>query len=235
MSDNQPASVVHHEVVDVRWHTHAVSREERERAAGHRGCVLWFTGLSGCGKSTLANLVDRRLHARGVRSFVLDGDNVRLGLNAAPALLRERHGDDFARRFGLGFGPQDREENIRRIGAVAELFVQAGLVALTAFISPYRRDRDAVRAMLAPGDFVEIHVRAPLAVCEARDPKGLYKKARAGEIKGFTGIDDPYEEPVSPELVVDSSSTPAETLAEEVLAWLERAGKIRGESAAHRS
>jgi adenylylsulfate kinase len=197
--------------------------------------VLWFTGLSGCGKSTLANLVDRRLHARGVRSFVLDGDNVRLGLNAAPALLRERHGDAFASRFGLGFGPQDREENIRRIGAVAELFVQAGLVALTAFISPYRRDRDAVRAMLAPGDFVEIHVRAPLAVCESRDPKGLYKKARAGEIKGFTGIDDPYEEPVSPELVVDSASTPAETLADEVIEWLERAGKIRAKSAAHRS
>ena len=232
---SQPASAGSPEVVDVRWHTHAVSREERERAAGHRGCVLWFTGLSGCGKSTLANLVDRRLHARGVRSFVLDGDNVRLGLNAAPALLRERHGDEFARRFGLGFGPQDREENIRRIGAVAELFVQAGLVALTAFISPYRRDRDAVRAMLAPGDFVEIHVRAPLAVCESRDPKGLYKKARAGEIKGFTGIDDPYEEPVSPELVVDSASTPAETLADQVLAWLAQAGKIRPDSAVHRS
>ena len=212
--------------VDVRWHAHAVGRDERERAAGHRGCVLWFTGLSGCGKSTLANLVDQRLHRRGVRSFVLDGDNVRLGLNAAPALLRERHGDEFARRFGLGFAPQDREENIRRIGAVAELFAQAGIIALTAFISPYRRDRDAVRAMLAPGDFVEIHVRAPLEVCEGRDPKGLYKKARAGEIKGFTGIDDPYEEPLAAELVVDSASTPAERLADRVIAWLEQAGKI---------
>jgi adenylylsulfate kinase len=214
------------EVIDVRWHAHAVSREERERAAGHRGCVLWFTGLSGCGKSTLANLVDHRLHARGVRSFVLDGDNVRLGLNAAPALLRDRHGDDFARRFGLGFGPQDREENIRRIGAVAELFAQAGIVTLTAFISPYRRDRDAVRAMLAPGDFVEIHVRAPLEECERRDPKGLYKKARAGEIKGFTGIDDPYEEPLAAEIVVDSSFTPADQLADIMIAWLEQAGKI---------
>lgn len=214
------------EVIDVRWHAHAVSREERERAAGHRGCVLWFTGLSGCGKSTLANLVDHRLHARGVRSFVLDGDNVRLGLNAAPALLRERHGDEFARRFGLGFGPQDREENIRRIGAVAELFAQAGIVTLTAFISPYRRDRDAVRAMLAPGDFVEIHVRAPLEECERRDPKGLYKKARAGEIKGFTGIDDPYEEPLAAEMVVDSASTPSDQLADVVIAWLEQAGKI---------
>jgi adenylylsulfate kinase len=214
------------DLVDVRWHAHAVSREERQRAAGHRGCVLWFTGLSGCGKSTLANLVDHRLHARGVRSFVLDGDNVRLGLNAAPALLRERHGEAFARRFGLGFAAEDREENIRRIGAVAELFAQAGIVALTAFISPYRRDRDAVRAMLATGDFVEIHVKAPLDVCEGRDPKGLYKKARAGEIKGFTGIDDPYEEPLAAELVVDSAATPAEQLADRVVAWLEDAGKI---------
>jgi adenylylsulfate kinase len=214
------------EVVDVRWHAHAVNRQERERAAGHRGCVLWFTGLSGCGKSTLANLVDHRLHARGVRSFVLDGDNVRLGLNAAPALLRERHGDEFARRFGLGFGPQDREENIRRIGAVSELFAQAGIVTLTAFISPYRRDRDAVRAMLAPGDFIEVHVRAPLEECERRDPKGLYKKARAGEIKGFTGIDDPYEEPLAAEIVVDSGSTPADQLADVVIAWLEQSGKI---------
>ena len=215
------------ETVDVRWHDHAVSRDERERAAGHRGSVLWFTGLSGCGKSTLANLVDHRLHSRGVRSFVLDGDNVRLGLNAAPALLRDRHGEEFARRFGLGFAAQDREENIRRIGAVAELFAQAGIVTLTAFISPYRRDRDAVRSMLKPGDFVEIHVRAPLEVCESRDPKGLYKKARAGEIKGFTGIDDPYEEPQSPELVVDSAATPAEQLADQVIDWLEQAGKIQ--------
>jgi len=214
------------EVADVRWHAHAVSRVEREQTAGHKGCVLWFTGLSGSGKSTLANLVDHRLNARGIRSFVLDGDNVRLGLNAAPALLRDRHGDAFASRFGLGFSAEDREENIRRIGAVAELFAQAGIVALTAFISPYRRDRDAVRAMLAPGDFVEIHVRAPLEVCEGRDPKGLYRKARAGEIKGFTGIDDPYEEPLSAELVVDSASRPPQDLAAEVIDWLERAGKI---------
>jgi len=214
------------EHVDVRWHEHAVSREDRERSAGHRGCVLWFTGLSGCGKSTLANAVDHRLHARGLRSFVLDGDNVRLGLNAAPALLRQGHDEAFAARFGLGFGPADREENIRRIGAVADLFAQAGIIALTAFISPYRRDRDAVRAVLQPGDFVEIHVEAPLAVCEARDPKGLYKKARAGEIRGFTGIDDPYEAPLAPELVVDSASRPPEVLAAEVLRWLEEAGKI---------
>jgi adenylylsulfate kinase len=222
MADTRAAG----EVVDVRWHAHAVTRADRERAAGHKGCVLWFTGLSGCGKSTLANLVDRRLHDRGCRTFVLDGDNVRHGLNAAPAILEPRHGAEFARRFGLGFGPQDREENIRRIGAVAELFAQAGIITLTAFISPYRRDRDAVRAMLAAGDFVEIHVRAPLDVCEARDPKGLYKKARAGEIKGFTGIDDPYEEPLHPELVLDSAACPPDDLAAEVITWLERSGKL---------
>lgn len=214
------------EEVDVRWHAPAVTRQDRERSAGHRGCVLWFTGLSGCGKSTLANAVDRILHERGVRSFVLDGDNVRMGLNAAPQLLRERHGDEFARRFGLGFAHDDREENIRRIGAVSALFAEAGIVALAAFISPYRRDRDAVRAALAPGDFVEIHVRAPLEVCEERDPKGLYAKARSGQLKGFTGIDDPYEEPLSPEIVVDSAVRPPAALADEVIAWLERAGTI---------
>jgi adenylylsulfate kinase len=214
------------EPVDVRWHEHAVSRADRERAAGHAGCVLWFTGLSGCGKSTLANAVDRLLHARGCRTFVLDGDNVRHGLNAAPALLRDRYGEEAAARFGLGFGPVDRAENIRRIGAVAELFAEAGIIALTAFVSPYRRDRDAVRTTLAPGDFVEIFVRAPLEVCEQRDPKGLYRKARAGEIRNFTGIDDPYEEPLHPELVVDSASRSPDELAAEVVTWLERAGKI---------
>ncbi len=222
MSDGTTAG----EVIDVRWHDHAVSREDRERAGGHKGCVLWFTGLSGCGKSTLANAVDRVLHARGCRTFVLDGDNVRLGLNAAPAMLRDRYGEEAAARFGLGFGAVDRAENIRRIGAVADLFAQAGIITLTAFVSPYRRDRDAVRATLAPGDFVEILVQAPLEVCEGRDPKGLYKKARAGEIKNFTGIDDPYEVPLSPEIVVDSATRSPDDLAAEVVAWLERAGKI---------
>lgn len=226
MADASTNDSTGREVVDVRWHAHAVTRADRERAAGHAGCVLWFTGLSGCGKSTLANVVDRKLHDRGCRTFVLDGDNVRHGLNAAPALLESRHGAEFARRFGLGFGPQDREENIRRIGAVAELFAQAGLITLTAFISPYRRDRDAVRAMLPAGDFIEVYVKAPLEVCESRDPKGLYKKARAGEIKGFTGIDDPYEEPLRPEIVVDSAATPADVLADQVIRWLEEAGKI---------
>lgn len=211
---------------NVHWHEHSVTREERQQLNGHRGCVVWFTGLSGCGKSTVSNLVDHKLHALGKRSFVLDGDNVRHGLNAGPGMLKERHGEEFAKRFGLGFSAQDREENIRRIGAVAELFASAGVITLTAFISPYRRDRDRVREMMSEGDFVEVFVDAPLEVCEARDPKGLYKKARAGEIKGFTGIDDPYEAPEKPELVLDAGTKDAETLANEVIEFLRSKGYL---------
>jgi len=214
------------ENVQVVWHEHSVSREDHEKLNKHRGCILWFTGLSACGKSTLANLIDHKLHAAGIHSYVLDGDNVRHGLNAAPGMLKERHGEEFAKRFGLGFSAQDREENIRRIGAVANLFCQAGLVTLTAFISPYRRDRDHVRHATPTGDFVEILVDAPLEVCEARDPKGLYKKARAGELKGFTGIDDPYEAPLKPELVLDAGTKTPEQLAEEVIAYLTKNGKL---------
>jgi adenylylsulfate kinase len=212
--------------VHVHWHDHSVSRAEREQLNKNKGCVVWFTGLSACGKSTIANVVDHKLHSAGYHSFVLDGDNVRMGLNAAPGLLKERHGETFAKRFGLGFSAEDREENIRRIGAVAKLFADAGIIAVTAFISPYRKDRDAVRANLPAGDFIEIFVDAPLEVCEARDPKGLYKKARAGEIKGFTGIDDPYEAPQKPELVLDSAKKSAEELADEVIAYLRKQGKL---------
>jgi adenylylsulfate kinase len=212
---------------NVHWHEHSVTRDEREQLNSHKGCVIWFTGLSACGKSTVSNLVDHKLHKRRRHSFVLDGDNVRHGLNAGPGMLKERHGEEFAKRFGLGFSAQDREENIRRIGAVAKLFCDAGLITLTAFISPYRRDRDAVRATMKEGDFVEIFVDAPIEVCEKRDPKGLYKKARAGELKGFTGIDDPYEAPLKPELVLDAGKKDAEALSEEVIAYLHQAGKIR--------
>jgi len=159
---------------------------------------------------------------------VLDGDNIRHGLNAGPAMLKERHGEEFAKRFGLGFSAQDREENIRRIGAVAKLFCDAGMIALTAFISPYRIDRDRVRATLPEGDFIEVFVDAPIEVCEARDPKGLYQKARAGQLKGFTGIDDPYEPPLRPELVLDAGRKTAESLADEVLSHLRAIGKIPG-------
>lgn len=214
------------EKVHVVWHEHSVSREEREKLNRHQGCVVWFTGLSGCGKSTISNLVDHKLHALGLHSYVLDGDNVRHSLNAGPGMLKERHGEEFAKRFGLGFSAQDREENIRRIGAVAGLFCQAGLITLTAFISPYRRDRDFVRQSMPEGDFVEVFVDAPLEVCEQRDPKGMYKKARAGEIKGFTGIDDPYEAPVKPELVVETSKKSAEESADEVIAYLRKTGRI---------
>jgi len=212
--------------VHIVWHKHSVSRAAREQLNGHRGCVVWFTGLSGCGKSTVSNLVDHKLHALGVHSYVLDGDNVRHGLNAPSAVLKPVYGDAFAERFGLGFGAEDRVENIRRIGSVAQLFSEAGLVTLTAFISPYRRDRDAVRAMMPGGDFIEVFVDAPLELCEQRDPKGLYKKARAGEIKGFTGIDDPYEAPLQPDLRLDSGAKNAELLADEVIEYLRKVGKI---------
>lgn len=210
----------------VVWHEHAVSRADREQLNGHRGCVVWFTGLSGCGKSTIANTVDRQLHALGVRSYVLDGDNVRHGLNATPQMLATRYGEEFGRRFGLGFGQQDREENIRRVGAVAGLLCDAGLVTLTAFVSPYRADRDAVRATLRPGDFIEVFVDAPLEVCEARDPKGLYKKARAGEISDFTGISAPYEAPQRAELVLKSDKLSPAELAAQVLQFLHNSAVI---------
>jgi adenylylsulfate kinase len=162
------------------WHQHEVSREDREKLNGHRGCVVWFTGLSGSGKSTVAGEVDRQLVSQGRHCFVLDGDNIRHGLNATPAILAARHGEAFAQRFGLGFGPEDREENIRRIGAVAQLFAEAGIITLTAFVSPYRRDRELVRSLVeqrgAPGDFIEVFVDTPLEVCEQRDPKGSTKR-----------------------------------------------------------
>lgn len=217
------------EQTNVVWHEQAVSRKDHERLNGHAGCVVWFTGLSGCGKSTIANLVDRLLLERGVHSYLLDGDNVRHGLNASPAML-EKYGPDFARRFGLTFTQEDRQENIRRIGAVAELFASAGLITLTAFVSPYRADRDAVRQQVESrgqaGDFIEVFVDAPLEVCEARDPKGLYRKARAGEVANFTGISDPYEPPENPDLRLDSERTPPEVLAAKVVAHLQARGKF---------
>jgi adenylylsulfate kinase len=214
---------------EVTWHEHHVTRQQREQLNGHRGCVIWFTGLSGCGKSTVANEVDRQLHERGVHSYLLDGDNVRHALNASPAILAPL-GEDYARRFGLGFSPQDRQENIRRVGAVAELFAAAGVVTLAAFVSPYRRDRDLVRAQVeaggGAGTFVEVFVDTPLEVCEQRDPKGLYRKARAGELKQFTGIDAPYEPPVHPELRLAGGNAPPENLAAEVIEYLDQAGLL---------
>ncbi len=214
------------EKVRVTWHDHQVTRQQRERLNAHRGCVVWFTGLSGCGKSTIANCVDDRLNQLGIHSFLLDGDNVRHGLNASADRL-ESYGPSYARRFGLGFSPEDRTENIRRVGAVAQLFASAGLTTLTAFVSPYRRDRQMVRRQVeaagSKGDFIEVFVDAPLDVCESRDPKGLYKMARAGQLKGFTGIDDPYERPEQPELILRSAEADPPELAERVIQYLRAA------------
>ena len=194
---------------NITWHVGEVSREDRAAARGHRGATLWFTGLSGSGKSTLSHRVEKKLADRGAVTYVLDGDNVRHGLN----------GD-------LGFAPEDRKENIRRIGEVAKLFTDAGILVLTAFISPYRADRAAVRERMGAGDFVEVYVSTPLEVCEQRDPKGLYKKARAGEITGFTGIGAPYEAPESPELDVDTAEADLDACADKVIAYLEQAGYL---------
>lgn len=205
----------------VVWHQQSIDRTSRESLMGHRGCVIWFTGLSGSGKSTVANTVDTLLHKRGAHTYLLDGDNIRHGLCAGPNLLSERHDDAFAERFGLGFGPLDREENIRRIGSVAQLFVASGLIALTAFVSPYRRDRMRVRQWVeshgSPGDFIEVFVDTPLEVCESRDPKGLYKLAREGKITNFTGISDPYEAPESPEIHLNGAEKSPLELAEAVV------------------
>ena len=194
---------------NITWHEGKITREDRESVNGHRGATLWFTGLSGSGKSTLALSVEERLFERGCHTYVLDGDNVRHGLNR-----------------DLGFSPDDRTENIRRIGEVAKLFVDAGSLVLTAFISPYREDRDANRAIMDDGQFIEIFVHAPLEVCEERDPKGLYAKARSGEIPNFTGISAPYEEPTSPELVVHTADQTVAESADQVIEWLEANGYI---------
>ncbi len=207
----------------VVWHEHSVDRSAREQLNGHRGCVVWFTGLSGSGKSTIANVVDQRLAQLGKHSFLLDGDNVRHGLNASVDMLGD-HGAAYAERFGLGFSAEDRTENIRRIGCVAELFSAAGVITLSAFVSPFRNDRDTVRQRVeatgGAGSFVEVFVDTPLDVCESRDPKGLYQQARAGKIKNFTGISDPYEPPEHPEVHLAAGDATPDALADQVLQYL---------------
>jgi adenylylsulfate kinase len=194
---------------NVTWHEGHVSREEREKLLNQRGALVWFTGLSGSGKSTIAYTLEHALMQRGHLSYVLDGDNIRHGLNK-----------------NLGFSAEDREENIRRLGEVGKLFVDTGVITCTAFISPYRKDRDQARETVGKDSFFEIFCDAPLDVCEQRDPKGLYKKARAGEIKGFTGIDDPYEPPEKPELVVDTAKTSPQEASIQIISMLEEAGKL---------
>jgi bifunctional enzyme CysN/CysC len=189
---------------NVHWQAFDVDRAAHAAQKGQHPRVLWFTGLSGAGKSTIANLVEKQLNAIGRHTFLLDGDNVRHGLNK-----------------DLGFTDADRVENIRRVGEVAKLMTDAGLIVLTAFISPFRAERAMVRAMLAPGDFIEIHIDTPLADAEARDVKGLYKKARAGALKNFTGIDSPYEAPANPEIRIDTAAMTAEEAASQVVARLQ--------------
>jgi len=188
---------------NITWHQATVTRAEREARNANRGVILWYTGLSGSGKSTIAIEVEKRLFKLGRHTYLLDGDNVRFGLNK-----------------NLGFSPDDRTENIRRIGEVAKLFVDAGIMVATAFISPYRADRDQVRALVGAGDMLEIFIKCDVSVCEQRDPKGLYKKARAGEIPEFTGISAPYEEPRNPEIVVDSGLLSVDECAQTVVDYL---------------
>ena len=194
---------------NITWHEAIVTAEDREKLLNQKGCVIWFTGLSGSGKSTLANAVEHVLHQQRHHTYVLDGDNVRHGLNK-----------------NLGFSPEDREENIRRIGEVAKLFADAGTIVMTAFISPYCADRDQARALIAEDRFVEVFVDCPLDVCEERDTKGLYKKARAGEIKEFTGISAPYEPPLNPEVTVNTAALSIEECAQAVIEALMKAGLV---------
>lgn len=194
---------------NITWHEGHVGREEREKLLGQKGALIWMTGLSGSGKSTIAYTLEHALVQRGRLAYVLDGDNIRHGLNK-----------------NLGFSAEDRTENIRRIGEVGKLYVDAGIITITAFISPYRADRQIARETVGEGSFYEVFCDTPLEVCEERDPKGLYKKARAGEIKGFTGIDDPYEAPEKPELVIDTSKMSPQEATIALVEMLEKAGKI---------
>ena len=188
---------------NIKWHNLTIDRNKLEKMRGHKGMVIWFTGLSGSGKSTLANAVNEVLHLDGLSTYVLDGDNIRHGLCK-----------------DLGFSDEDREENIRRIGEVANLFMNAGIITITAFVSPFISDRNKVRKIIGSKDFIEVHCAADIEVCESRDTKGLYKKARLGEIKEFTGISSPYEPPLNPEIVVDTGSLGLNDSVEKVINYL---------------
>ncbi|ABM19697.1 adenylyl-sulfate kinase [Marinobacter nauticus] len=195
---------------NIVWHDHKVTRAERSANKNQKPCLLWFTGLSGSGKSTIANALDVALHERGYHTFLLDGDNVRHGLCS-----------------DLGFSDDDRVENIRRVGEVCKLFADAGLIVMSAFISPFTSDRRMVRKLFPAGEFIEVFMDAPLETCESRDPKGLYKKARAGEIKHFTGIDSPYEVPSHPEIRLDTSQSTVDECVDSLIAYLQERELIK--------
>ena len=200
---------------NVVWHNATVTRKRREKMNGHGSVILWFTGLSGAGKSSLAHAVEEELHQLGCRTFVFDGDNVRHGLCA-----------------DLGFSAEDRVENIRRVGEMAKLFIETGVIALTAFISPFLSERDRVRSLVPHGDFLEVYCHCPLEICEQRDVKGLYKRARAGEIKDFTGISSPYEDPVDPELIVETGTLTIEESVAQVMQLLRDRGIVQRQGSA---
>ncbi len=194
-------------------HKGKITKHERRKLMGHGSAVIWLTGLSGSGKSTIAHELDERLYKLGVHSYVLDGDNVRRGLNK-----------------DLGFSKEDRAENIRRVGEVAKLFVDAGLIVITAFISPYKKDRSFVRSLLEDGEFIEVYVSCPIEVCQKRDPKGLYRKALEGEIKNFTGVSDPYEPPDNPEIVVQTDKMSVQECVDKIISYLKDKGIVRRDS-----
>ena len=194
---------------NIVWHDHHVTKEERAILKEQKPCILWFTGLSGSGKSTVANAVEAVLLAQGKHTYLLDGDNVRMGLNK-----------------GLTFSDEDRVENIRRIGEVSKLFVDAGTIVLTAFISPFQKERDAVRELVEEHEFIEVFIDTPLAVCESRDPKGLYKKARKGEIPNFTGISSPYEAPKNPEIHIQNDTISIEEVSQQIIDYLNDKGYL---------
>jgi adenylylsulfate kinase len=202
--------MIHQKATNVTWHEGSVSRAERQQLLNQKGVTVWMTGLSASGKSTIACILEQMLLHKKKHAYRLDGDNVRMGLNK-----------------NLGFSAEDRAENIRRIGEVAKLFTDAGVIAITSFISPYKKDRDLVRSSLKPGEFIEVYVHVSLAEAEKRDPKGLYKKARAGQIKGFTGIDDPYEAPEQPEILIETEKHKPEDAAKVILEYLEQHGYLR--------
>jgi len=194
---------------NIVYHTHEVSKEERAKIKDQKPCILWFTGLSGSGKSTIANAVELALNKQGKHTYLLDGDNIRMGLNR-----------------GLGFSDEDRVENIRRIGEVAKLFVDSGLIVLTAFISPFRKERQSVRELVEKDAFIEIFIDTPLKVCESRDPKGLYKKAREGEIPNFTGVSSPYEAPAKPEIHIKNDKISIEDVTQLIIDYLQEKGYL---------
>ena len=202
--------MVGQKATNIKWHHGKIIKEDRVKLLNQKGVTIWLTGLSGSGKSTIAVELEHALIENRHQAYILDGDNIRHGLNK-----------------NLGFSPEDRTENIRRIGEVAKLFTDAGIITIAAFISPYREDRDAVRKLLNDGEFIEVYVECPLDVCEERDTKGLYKKARAGEVKDFTGISAPYEEPLNPELTIDSSKQTVEESTRAILNYLEEKGYVK--------